>query len=163
MPMVSKFNDDLIQPVQSWLWCQFIMKIFLWNRYCFPCGSDGKETACNAGDPGSSPGSGRSPREGNGNPLWYSCLENPIDRGAWWTTVHGVTKSWTPLSGNYYHSVGQVLHPSFIKSPWSCSALLPIHLPTELLTSLLCLMSCTFSCHPSSTLSQVSIYILYFS
>ena len=98
MPMVSKFNDDLIQPVQSWLWCQFIMKIFLWNCYCFPRGSDGKESACNAGDPGSSPGSGRSPWEGNGNPLWYSCLENPIDRRAWWITVHGVTKNGTALS-----------------------------------------------------------------
>ncbi len=45
--------------------------------------SDGKESACNAGDPGSIPGSGRSPGEGNGNPLQYSCLENPMDRGAW--------------------------------------------------------------------------------
>ena len=50
------------------------------------------------GDPGSIPGSGRSPGEGNGNPLKYSCLENPMDRGAWQATVHGVTKSWTRLS-----------------------------------------------------------------
>ena len=49
----------------------------------------------NAGDLGSTPGSGRSPGEGNGNPLQYSCLENHMDRGAWWATVHGVTKSWT--------------------------------------------------------------------
>ena len=49
----------------------------------FPGGSDGKASACNAGDPGSIPGSGRSPGEGNGNPLQYSCLENPVDRGAW--------------------------------------------------------------------------------
>ena len=48
-----------------------------------PGGSDGKESACNTGDPGSIPGSGRSPREGNGNPLQYSYLENPMDRGAW--------------------------------------------------------------------------------
>ena len=47
-----------------------------------------------AGDPGSTPGSGRSPREGNGNPLQYSCLESSIDRGAWWASVHGVTKRW---------------------------------------------------------------------
>ena len=60
-------------------------------------GSDGKESACNAGDPSLIPGSGRSPGEGNGNPLQYSCLENPMDRGAWWATVHGVTKSWTQL------------------------------------------------------------------
>ena len=59
----------------------------------FPGGSDGKEFACNAGDPGSIPGSGRSPGEGNSNPLQYSCLENPIDSGAWQTTVHGVAKS----------------------------------------------------------------------
>ena len=52
-------------------------------------GSDGKESACNAGDPGSIPGLGRSPGEGNGNPLQYSRLENPMDRGAWQATVHG--------------------------------------------------------------------------
>ena len=57
------------------------------------CGSDGKESACNAGDPGSIPGLRQSPGEENGNPLQYSCLENSMDRGAWWTTVHEVTKS----------------------------------------------------------------------
>ena len=59
----------------------------------FPGGSEGKESACNAGDPGSIPGSGRCPGEGNGNPLQYSCLENPMDRGAWQATVHGVAKN----------------------------------------------------------------------
>ena len=63
-----------------------------------PCGSDGKEFACNAGGPGLTPGWGRSPGEGNGNPLRYSCLENSMDRGAWWATVHGVTKIQTQLS-----------------------------------------------------------------
>ena len=58
----------------------------------FPSGSDGKESACNAGDPGSIPGSERSPGEGNGNPLHYSCLENSMDRGAWQATVRGVTE-----------------------------------------------------------------------
>ena len=57
--------------------------------------SDSKESACNAGDPGSIPGLGRPPGEGNVNPLKYSCLENSMDRGAWWATVHGVSKSWT--------------------------------------------------------------------
>ena len=57
----------------------------------FPGGSDGKY-ACNAGDPGSIPGLGRPPGEGNGNPLHSFCLENPMDRGAWMATVHGVTK-----------------------------------------------------------------------
>ena len=61
----------------------------------FPGGSDGKESACNAGDPGSIPGEGRFPGEGNGNLLQYSCLENSMDRGAWWAKVHGVTKSQT--------------------------------------------------------------------
>ena len=55
-------------------------------------------SAYSAGDPGSIPGSGRSPGEGNGNPLQYSCLENPMDGGAWWATVHGVTQSRTRLS-----------------------------------------------------------------
>ena len=60
-----------------------------------PGGSDNKESACNAGNPGSIPGSGRSPGEGNGYPLQYSCLENPMDRGAWRAAVHGVAKSQT--------------------------------------------------------------------
>ena len=60
--------------------------------------SDGNESACNAGDQSSIPGSGRCPGEGNGNPLQYSCLENSADRGAWWATVHGMAKSWTRLS-----------------------------------------------------------------
>ena len=63
----------------------------------FPGGSDSKESACNEGDPGSIPGSGRSPGEGNDNPLQYSCLENLMDRGAW-QAVHGVTKNQTQLS-----------------------------------------------------------------
>ena len=54
-----------------------------------------KESACTAGDVGLIPGSGRSPGEGNGNPLQYSCLENPMDRGVWWATVHGASNSWT--------------------------------------------------------------------
>ena len=64
----------------------------------FPGGSDDKESACSAGDLGSVLGSGRSPEEGNGNPLQYTCLENAMDRGVWWATIHGVTKSWTKLS-----------------------------------------------------------------
>ena len=64
----------------------------------FPGGSEGEESACNAGDLGSIPGLGRPPGEGKGNPLQYSCLENPMDGGAWQATVHGVTKSQTLLS-----------------------------------------------------------------
>jgi len=55
-------------------------------------GSVHKETACNAGDPGSTPELGRSPGEGNSNPFQYSCLENPMDRRAWWATDHGVQR-----------------------------------------------------------------------
>ena len=66
------------------------------HMYNFPGGSDGKASVYNAGDLGSSPGLGRSPGEGNGNPLQDSCLENPMDQGA--CTVHGVAKSWTRLS-----------------------------------------------------------------
>ena len=61
----------------------------------FPGGSGGKESTCNVGDWSSIPGSGRSPGGGHGNPLQYSCLENPMDRGAWQATVHGVAKSQT--------------------------------------------------------------------
>ena len=64
----------------------------------FPGSSDGKASAYNAGDPGSIPGLGRSLGEGNGNPLQYSCLENPLEGGAWYVTVHGVAKSRTQLS-----------------------------------------------------------------
>ena len=64
----------------------------------FPGGSDCKEYACNAGDLGLIPGLGRSLGEGNGTPLQYSCLENPMDRGAWRATVLGVTKSWIHLN-----------------------------------------------------------------
>ena len=62
---------------------------------------DGRESAHNVGDPGSIPGSGRSLGEGNGSPLWYSCLENPLDRGAWRVTVHEVSKSQAPLSNSH--------------------------------------------------------------
>ena len=64
----------------------------------FPGGSEVKASDCNVGDLSSIPGLGRLPGEGNGNPLQYSCLENPMDGGAWWATVHGVEKSQTRLS-----------------------------------------------------------------
>ena len=71
--------------------------VFLFSQLLaqgFPCSSVGKESACNAGDPGSIPWSERSPGEGNGNLLWYSCLGSPMDR-AWQTTLHGAEKSQT--------------------------------------------------------------------
>ena len=69
------------------MWFGFRFQVLFCN---FPGSSDSKESACNAKDPGSIPGLGRSPGEGNGNPLQYSCLENRTDRGAWWATVHEV-------------------------------------------------------------------------
>ena len=92
----------------TWAWCmsflmcywilfaKILLKIFA--SMCFPGGSEGKASAYSAGDLGSIPGSGRSPGEGNGNPLQYSCLENPMDGEAWYATVHGVAKSRTRLS-----------------------------------------------------------------
>ena len=71
---------------------------FLVNQYSFwdfPGGLDDKESTCSAGDPGSIPGSGRSPGEGNGNPFQYSCPENPMERGVWQATVCGIAKSQT--------------------------------------------------------------------
>ena len=61
----------------------------------FPCGSPGEESTCNVGDLGLIPGSEKSPGEGNPYPLQYSCLKKPMDRGAWWATVHGMKKSQT--------------------------------------------------------------------
>jgi len=68
------------------------------NTIGFPGGSEGKAYTCNEGDLGSISGWGRFPGEGNGNPLQYSCLENPMDGEAWWAAVHGVAKSQTQLS-----------------------------------------------------------------
>ena len=77
----------------------------LYNNQCFLDGSDGKESACNAGDLGSIPGLGISPEEGNGYLVKYSCLENPMDRGAWRATVHGVVKSQTRLKQVSMHKL----------------------------------------------------------
>ena len=77
----------------SWLSLLFSFHYYFPPPFPFPGGSDSKASAYNTGDLGSIPGLGRSPGEGNGNPLQYSCLENPMDGGAWWATVYGVAKS----------------------------------------------------------------------
>ena len=94
----------------------------------FPCGSAGKESACNVGDLGSSPALGRSPGEGNGNPLQCSCLENPRDRAAWWAAVYGVAQSRTRLKrlssssssssrDSYREGNGTTLQYSWLENP----------------------------------------------
>ena len=75
--------------------CQAAFITLITQTKDFPGGLEDKASAYNAGDPGLIPGSGRPPGEGNGSPLQYSCLETPMDRGAWQATVHGVTKSQT--------------------------------------------------------------------
>ena len=89
-----------------WELLGFTLEVPYPRKFCsatpFPGGSDSKASAYNAGHSGSIPGLGRSPGEGNGNPLQDSCLENPMDGGAWWATVHGVAKSQTRLSNLTY-------------------------------------------------------------
>ena len=105
--------------------CSFFTSV--WNM--FINGSDGKASAYNAGDPDSIPSSGRSPGEGNGNPLQYSCLENPMDEGAWWATVHGVANSWTRLNDFtftfillQFSSVQSLSRVRLFVTPW-----IPVH------------------------------------
>ena len=90
----SESSSNLVQKG----WCVCVSKVAkFWVKllHFYICL---QPSACNAGDLGSIPVLGRSPGEGNGNPLWYSCLGNPTDGGAWWARVHGVAKSWTWLS-----------------------------------------------------------------
>ena len=79
-------------PIVSPLICHEVMDSDAMTLVFFPHSSFNKESTCSVGDLGSIPGAGRSPGEGNGNPLQYSCLENPMGRGAWKATVHGVTR-----------------------------------------------------------------------
>ena len=93
-PLISTRGNNLSRKPAKLVFNSCVTK---YHKLTVGC-SDSKESACNAGDPGSIPGSGRSPGEGNGNPLQYSCLENSMDRGTWWAAVHAVTKSRTQLS-----------------------------------------------------------------
>ena len=118
---LSRFNQSakfLLLLIQK-LFQQEVYKIYLniiphYLYGGFPGGSVGKASAYNAGDPGLIPGFGRSPGEGMGNPLQHSCLENPMDRGAWQATVHGVPKSWTCL--RTYTFIFMYICESFIVS-----------------------------------------------
>ena len=93
-----------------------------------------KTSAWNAGDLGLIPGSGRSPGEGNGNPLQYSCLENPMDGGAWWATVHGVAKSRTQQS-DFTFTLCRSLLPNQVLAPTSEDKVLNIGFPRKSLVS----------------------------
>ena len=102
VPQVVGAESNVQQREHIWIFC---------DRHCtfshegLPFGSDRRESSCNTGDPSSMPGLGRSPGEGNGHPLQYSGLKNPMDRGAWWATVHGVTELDTKLK--YLHEGSQ--------------------------------------------------------
>ena len=99
-----RLNDNSQEVISIF---NFPVFILMWLRSYsgLPGGSDGEESAYNVRDTGSIPGSGRSPGEGHGNPLQYPCLENPMDRGAWWATVYGFTKSWTQLSDQHTNEI----------------------------------------------------------
>ena len=91
----------------------------VWTHWSFPGGAGSKEPPCQCRRHrrrGFYPGSGRFPGEGNGNPLQYSCLENPMDRGAWWATVHRVAKSWTWLKRLSTYEFMHELHRLFVYS-----------------------------------------------
>ena len=90
--MAHEAQSQAIPPSLNFLSPSFLPQL---TNLGLPGGSDSKESVCNAGDPGLIPGLGRSPGEGNGNPLQYSCLENPMDGGTWRATVHGAAKSQT--------------------------------------------------------------------
>ena len=105
-------------PVATTEWSRF--EETLWSAG----GSAGKESACNVGDPALIPGSRRSSGEGNGNPLLYSCLENPKDGGAWLATFHGVAKSGTWLRDSHFHS-DAVVHRTKAFTHWPFYRKLP--------------------------------------
>ena len=107
VPCFGFFGEAPSIELDSWIWeeksqvqvMRLVVRVSQAElHWGFPGGSDGKESACNAGDLGSIPGSGKSPEEGNDSPFKYSCLENPEDREAWRATAYGVAKNWTRLS-----------------------------------------------------------------
>ena len=107
----GRFSVTKPKPFLELIWIKWYLWNFIWLG--FPGGSESKESACSTGDGSLIPGSGRSPEEGNGYPLQYSCLENFKDRGAWRGTVHGVTKSQTWLNDFHtFHNMTSALSVS---------------------------------------------------
>ena len=122
-----------ILEVHSFLWLKSIaLCVYIYMYMDFPGGSDGKASAYNVGDPGSIPGSGRSLGKGNGNPLQYSFLENPMDGGIWQATVHGVTESDTTeqLHFHFHIYIIYTFHILFmhlsVDGFWDCFYMLAI-------------------------------------
>ena len=113
---------------------------YIYVDMCFPCGARGKESPANAGDrrdTSSIPGSGRSPAGGHGNPLQYSCLENPMDNGTWRATVSRVAKSQTWLKWLCTHAYVGVLE----RKPWFLQSVLKNFFPLFSITGLLFVFS----------------------
>ena len=103
------------------LWIHLSWSIYINGITGLPRWLSGKKSTCQA-DPGSNPGSGRSPGEENGNPLQYSCLGNPMDRGVWWVTVHRVTQSWTQLSNETATTTTTTNNNVVLVSTWLVSS-----------------------------------------
>ena len=103
---ITIIGNHCCRPFSASFWTTWL-DLYSWRG--FPCGTAVKNPPANTGDSGSIPGSGRSPGEGNGNPLQYSCLENPIDRGAWQAIVHGVAKEsdMTWRLNHHHHTAGE--------------------------------------------------------
>ena len=121
---LQSFSLALRSSFQTILICVFFffnLVTPLVGHHGFPGGSDGKESACNAGDLGSIPGLGRSPEEGNGNPLQYSCLGNPMNRRAWQAIVHGATKCQTRPSDWHFHFPGSTHYLPPQRNSWQLS------------------------------------------
>ena len=119
----------LLHILQNSPWIVISFKRSLWVSNGLSGGSDGKESACNAGDWGLIPGLGRSPEEGNGYPLQYSSLESSMDRRAWRATFHGVTNSQTRLSDHHSTFSAQVVLYAHLPWPLSCDIMVSLYSP----------------------------------
>ena len=165
LPPIPSSQSDLLKHTN-------LLLIFL---YCFPASSGGKEAACHAGDPGSIPGLGRSPGEGNGNPLQYSCLENPMDRGAWQATVHGSQElDKTEQLNHHHHSLFGGTHCSSLPilsftqkqcpaqlAPASYSSLISYLLPSQKISQVNVLHSLEPSARSRTSGHWIVSYLLF--